>query len=162
MSQKVSTTFLNKNFDNCSDDSVDITFDPNDEVSYYYGNLNRDEVKDILNEASIGTFLIRDSTKDDGQNVLCVKEAAKCINNYKIIHKVTENQLKNEFYLYGKEDLVFKSIPSILEFYSTHYLNQSPLVKPVSASQCIFILLRSDFNIITCHLNNRRFVTKKF
>ena len=113
------------------DESVDVTFDPTDEVSYYYGSLNRDEVKDILNDASIGTFLIRDSTKDDGQNVLCVKEASKCINNYKIIHKITENQTKNEFYLYGKEDLVFKSIPNILEFYSTHYLNQSPLVKPV-------------------------------
>ena len=124
----------NQTFDN-SDDNVEISFDPNDEVSFYFGNLSRDEVKDILNEASIGTFLIRDSTKDDGQNVLCVKEAPKCINNYKIIHKVSEDVLKhqvaNEFYLYGKEDLVFASIPSILEFYSTHYLNQSPLVKPV-------------------------------
>jgi len=44
-------------------------FDPEDEVSYYYGNLNRDHVKEVLNEASIGTFLIRDSTKDFDQKV---------------------------------------------------------------------------------------------
>ena len=42
-------------------------------ISYYYGDLNRDEVKDVLNEASIGTFLIRDSTKDLYQKVFCVK-----------------------------------------------------------------------------------------
>jgi hypothetical protein len=35
--------------------------------------LNRDQVKDILNDASIGTFLIRDSTKDYDQKVMCVK-----------------------------------------------------------------------------------------
>ncbi len=44
-------------------------FDPEDEVSYYYGNLNRDHVKEILADASIGTFLIRDSTKDFDQKV---------------------------------------------------------------------------------------------
>jgi proto-oncogene C-crk len=134
------------------DTTVEITFDPNDEVSYYYGNLNRDEVKDVLLEASIGTFLIRDSTKDDGQNVLCVKEATKCINNYKIIHKITESSSpstlsKNEFFLYGKEDLVFTSIPSILEFYSTHYLNQSSLVKPAFYHKkvlTLFDFLESD------------------
>ena len=119
---------MSRNFQHFNE-NVEISFDPHDEVSYYYGNLNRDEVKDILSEASVGTFLIRDSTKDDGQNVLCVKEASKCINNYKIIHKIGEN--RNEFFLYGKEDLMFASIPNVLEFYSTHYLNQTPLVKPV-------------------------------
>ena len=57
--------------DNTEEDNY--VFDFNDEVSYYYGDLNRDEVKDVLNEASIGTFLIRDSTKDLDQKVLCVK-----------------------------------------------------------------------------------------
>ncbi len=41
--------------------------------SYYYGDLNREEVKDILTDADIGTFLIRDSTKDFDQKVMCVK-----------------------------------------------------------------------------------------
>ena len=44
-------------------------FDAEDEVSYYYGNLQRDHVKEILNDAAIGTFLIRDSTKDFDQKV---------------------------------------------------------------------------------------------
>lgn len=50
----------------------EITFDSNDEVSYYYANLSREEVREILQDASIGTFLIRNSTQDD-QKVLCVK-----------------------------------------------------------------------------------------
>jgi hypothetical protein len=54
---------------NDKQNSSSIDFDPYDEVSYYYGNLNRDDVKNILNDAPIGTFLIRDSTKDD-QKVL--------------------------------------------------------------------------------------------
>ena len=69
------------------------------------------------------------------------REAPKTINNYKIIHKqstaatpVTSDDENNSvvYYLYGKEECLFPSIPSILQFYSTHYLNQSPLVKPVS------------------------------
>lgn len=115
-------------------------FDPEDEVSYYYGNLNRDHVKEILADASIGTFLIRDSTKDFDQKVLCVKEAHETINSYKIMRsgKAEEAQATGDsdsespysYFIYGKEDCLFPSIPKILEFYSTHYLNQSPLVKP--------------------------------
>lgn len=59
-----------------TNDSVEdeiLEFDPNDEVSYYYGNLNRDQVKEILNDSQVGTFLIRDSTKDYDQKVMCVK-----------------------------------------------------------------------------------------
>ena len=51
-------------------------------ISYYYGDLNRDEVKDVLNEASIGTFLIRDSTKDLDQKVLCVKYVIIKFNSF--------------------------------------------------------------------------------
>lgn len=118
-------------------------FDPEDEVSYYYGNLNRDHVKEILSDALIGTFLIRDSTKDFDQKVLCVKEAPDTINSYKIIHTVKNNlenphsedddideSTEHAFYIYGKQDCLFSTIPKILEFYSTHYLNQSPLVRP--------------------------------
>lgn len=108
-------------------------FDANDEVSYYYGHLNRDEVKGLLNEAPVGTFLIRDSIQDADQKVLCVKEAPKTINSYKIIHTVKKTEalnLEHVFFILGKEDFIFKSIANILEFYSTHYLNQSPLVKP--------------------------------
>ncbi|RNA44929.1 adapter molecule Crk [Brachionus plicatilis] len=117
----------------CSNENG-FTFDPNDEVSYYYGDLSRDEVKTVLDEASIGTFLIRDSTKDIDQKVLCVKEGPKSINSYKIIHRCTDDHKiqkdSHVFYIYGKEDCLFSSIPSILEFYSNHYLNQSPLIKP--------------------------------
>jgi hypothetical protein len=41
--------------------------------SYYFGEIDRDEVKNTLNNAPVGTFLIRDSSKDSNQKVLCVK-----------------------------------------------------------------------------------------
>lgn len=48
-------------------------FDVNDEVSYYYGSVSREEAKQVLNDAPVGTFLIRDSMKDADQKVLSVK-----------------------------------------------------------------------------------------
>jgi len=120
-----------------TNDSVEdeiLEFDPNDEVSYYYGNLNRDQVKEILNDSQVGTFLIRDSTKDYDQKVMCVKEVADCVNSYKIVHRIInsaeDNSVSHTFHIHGREDCLFESIPKILEFYSGHYLNQSPLVKP--------------------------------
>lgn len=41
--------------------------------SFYYGNLSREQVKEVLIDSTIGTFLIRDSTKGHDQKVLCVK-----------------------------------------------------------------------------------------
>lgn len=35
--------------------------------------MGRDEVKSYLDDSTIGTFLIRDSTKEIDQKVLCVK-----------------------------------------------------------------------------------------
>lgn len=67
--------------------------------------------------------------------LLYYREAPNCINSYKIVHKVIKNLEDNSrethsFHVFGKEDCLFDSIPKILEFYSAHYLNQSPLVKP--------------------------------
>ena len=69
-----------------------------------------------------------------------IREEANNINNYKIIHTVrndedienSRNSMNHVFYIHGKEECLFASVPKILEFYSTHYLNQSPLVKPVT------------------------------
>jgi hypothetical protein len=72
------------------------------------------------------------------------REAPKVINNYKIIQKRSEESTDYVFYLFGKEDCLFSSISSILEFYSTHYLNQSPLVKPAFHHKKVVALY--DFN----------------
>ena len=77
----------------------------------------------------------------DSNQVLCVKEAHETINSYKIMiasnaeankSNDSDSEGSHSYYIYGKEDCLFISIPKILEFYSTHYLNQSPLIKPVS------------------------------
>jgi len=110
-----------------------LTFDSNDELGFFYSDLNREKAREILQDSSIGTFLIRDSIKDDGKIVLCVKESYNRITNYKITNKVNENQVKKEFFIHGKEDFIFKTIPTMLEFYKRHYLIQSNLIKPVSS-----------------------------
>ena len=52
-----------------TEDSSNNNFDPYDEITYYYGNVNRESVKDILSEAVVGTFLVRDSVQDPDQKV---------------------------------------------------------------------------------------------
>lgn len=52
------------------------------------------------------------------------------INNYKIIQTL-DNGGNLSYFILGKNDLSFKNVPDILRFYSSHYLNQSPLIKPV-------------------------------
>jgi len=103
-----------------------LPFDPYDDVSYDFDDLSREEVKEILNNTPIGTFLVRNSIKDFNQKVLCVNEAENLINSYKI---VCNNE--QSYFIRGKEDTQFNSIAQILQFYSSHYLNQSPLIKPV-------------------------------
>lgn len=66
------------------------------------------------------------------------REVADCVNSYKIVHRIInsaeDNSVSHTFHIHGREDCLFESIPKILEFYSGHYLNQSPLVKPVTVN----------------------------
>lgn len=50
---------------------------------------------------------------------------------HRFIENTNDQENSHVFFIYGKEDCLFSSIPNILEFYSNHYLNQSPLIKPV-------------------------------
>uniref|UniRef100_A0A8D8S323 Adapter molecule Crk n=1 Tax=Cacopsylla melanoneura TaxID=428564 RepID=A0A8D8S323_9HEMI len=103
------------------------TFDPHDTNSWYFGPLLRQEAQDILQrEREGGVFLVRDSTSIAGDFVLCVKEDNK-VSHY-IINKITnlDNQVE-----YKIGERTFTDLPSLLEFYKLHYLDTTPLIRPV-------------------------------
>ncbi len=50
-----------------------MSFDPYDWYSYYFGKISRVEASADLNEAEVGTFLIRDSSTSPGDYALEVK-----------------------------------------------------------------------------------------
>ncbi|KAL1456622.1 hypothetical protein WDU94_001337 [Cyamophila willieti] len=104
------------------------TFDPHDTNSWYFGPLTRQEATDILeNEREGGVFLVRDSISIAGEYVLCVKEDNR-VSHY-IIHKKISTDNQKEYKI---GDQTFPDLPSLLEFYKLHYLDTTPLIRPVS------------------------------
>ncbi|ERL85239.1 hypothetical protein D910_02660 [Dendroctonus ponderosae] len=75
-------------------------FDHEDESSWYFGAINRQEAQDLLMaEKEGGVFLVRDSTTSVGDFVLCVKPAKK---------KLEKVIAKYDFESNEKDDLSFK------------------------------------------------------
>lgn len=116
-------------------------FDPNDRDSWYFGALqSRDEANKILDkENENGVFLVRDSTTIKGDFVLCVKEENR--NSHYIINKI----------LVGGEarfrigDQEFTDLPALLSFYKTHYLDTTPLTRPVNMDVREKYIAKYDF-----------------
>uniref|UniRef100_A0A336KM49 CSON013326 protein n=1 Tax=Culicoides sonorensis TaxID=179676 RepID=A0A336KM49_CULSO len=102
------------------------SFDVNDRNSWYFGPMSRQEATDLLmNEREGGVFLIRDSTTIVGDFVLCVREDSK-VSHY-IINKIPQN---NQV-VYRIGDQCFPDLPDLLSFYKLHYLDTTPLRRPV-------------------------------
>ncbi|KAL1492340.1 hypothetical protein ABEB36_010601 [Hypothenemus hampei] len=100
-------------------------FDHEDESSWYFGAINRQEAQDLLMaEKEGGVFLIRDSATSMGDYVLCVKEDSK-VSHY-IINKTQHNDQTN----YRIGDQFFKSLSELICFYKLHYLDTTPLIRP--------------------------------
>ncbi|XP_013384956.1 adapter molecule Crk [Lingula anatina] len=101
-------------------------FDPDDRDSWYFGFLSRQEAADILeHEKDSGVFLVRDSSTIRGDFVLCVKEDNK-ISHY-IINKIQGVGGVARFRIGDQE---FPDLPSLLNFYKTHYLDTTSLIRP--------------------------------
>ena len=108
-------------------------FDPEDKYSWYFGPLNRDETNEILiPEKEPGFFLVRESQSIRGDFVLCVKEENK-ISHY-IINKITNPAGITRFRIGDQE---FSDIPSLLNFYKTHYLDTTSLIKPAKRAKYV-------------------------
>lgn len=100
-------------------------FDIEDEKSWYFGTITREESNSILQfERESGIFLVRDSRSIHGDFVLCVREENK-ISNY-IINKIQTNG-QIQFRIGERE---FTNLPAILEFYRQHYLETTTLIRP--------------------------------
>jgi proto-oncogene C-crk len=100
-------------------------FDADDKNSWYLGLISRDESNNLLNsERDSGVFFVRDSTTIKGDFVLCVKEDSK-ISHY-IINKIQSGGVTR----FRIGDQEFTSLPALLNFYKTHYLDTTSLIRP--------------------------------
>ncbi|KAL3841493.1 hypothetical protein ACJMK2_019631 [Sinanodonta woodiana] len=118
---------------------MEAEFDPHDKASWYFGPLNREETNNILMKArENGTFLVRDSQSIKGDFVLCVKEDSK-VSHY-IINKI--HTLGDYQYRIG--DQQFPDMPNLLQFYKSHYLDTTALVK-VAPKTTEKVIAKYDF-----------------
>jgi len=107
-------------------------FDPDDKHSWYFGPLAREDTNNLLQaEEDSGVFLVRDSSSIKGDFVLCVKEDNK-VSHY-IINKIQVDGVTR----FRIGDQEFPDIPSLLNFYRTHYLDTTALVRPAPREQYI-------------------------
>jgi len=107
-------------------------FNGNDETSWYFGQLSRSETNDLLHDQESGTFLVRDSATLKGDFVLCVREGTKTMHY--IINKIEED---GETPRYKIGSNFFESMPALLRHYTTHYLDTTQLLKPLSKPNTI-------------------------
>ena len=79
-------------------------------------------------ESDIGVFLVRNSSTIVGDLVLCVREDEK-VSHY-IINKILQSD-QTRFRI-GEQ--TFPDVPALLSFYQVHYLDTTPLMRPVSSA----------------------------
>jgi len=99
-------------------------FEPEDKNSWYFGAVTREDANERLMGGSSGTFLVRDSSSIKDDFVLCVKEDNK-VSHY-IINKIQVGNMI-QFRIGDQE---FPDLPSLLNFYKTHYLDTTSLIRP--------------------------------
>ncbi|XP_073958948.1 crk proto-oncogene, adaptor protein [Choristoneura fumiferana] len=104
------------------------SFDQNDMSSWYFAGLSRPEAtRLLLSETESGVFLVRDSRTIHGDYVLCVREDDR-VSHY-IINRVVSADGSTRFRI---GDQLFADMPALLSFYRLHYLDTTPLVRPLS------------------------------
>lgn len=106
-------------------------FDPDDKNSWYFGPLNREETNNMLLGEISGVFLVRDSNSIKGDFVLCVKEDNK-VSHY-IVNKIQVGGMI-QFRIGDQE---FPDLPALLNFYKTHYLDTTSLIRPAPRERYI-------------------------
>lgn len=85
-----------------------------------------DATEMLMQEREGGVFLVRDSRTHVGDYVLSVKEDIK-VSHY-IINKIQQHDQN----VYRIGDQSFLDLPELLAFYILHYLDTTPLRRPVA------------------------------
>lgn len=107
--------------------------------SWYFGPLTRNETMEIFkNVETDGVFLVRDCLSSTGSYVLCVQEGG-ALSRYLIRRVEEDGGIK---YHIGERDTAFNDVPSIIEYYSSHFLNKTPLMDPAPRLK---VVTTSDF-----------------
>ncbi|XP_053618702.1 adapter molecule Crk [Plodia interpunctella] len=110
-----------------ADPGIGSSFDHNDMSSWYFSDMSRAEAtKLLLNETESGVFLVRDSKTIQGDYVLCVRENDR-VSHY-IINPVVSPEGATRYRI-GNQ--LFSDMPALLSFYRSHYLDTTPLVRPL-------------------------------
>ncbi|KOB77468.1 putative CRK protein, partial [Operophtera brumata] len=90
---------------------------------WYFHDLSRAEAtRLLLNETESGVFLVRDSRTITGDYVLCVR-----VSHY-IINRVVSADGTIRFRI---GDQLFADMAALLSFYRLHYLDTTPLTRPL-------------------------------
>ncbi|CAF1177056.1 unnamed protein product [Adineta steineri] len=103
--------------------SSNADFNADDEDSWLFEELNREEAIHTLQNQLDGTFLVRPSSTIKGDLVLCVKEGSK-VSHY--IINVYHEDIK---LIYKIGDKTFSSMKDLLNFYKQRLLDTSPLTR---------------------------------
>lgn len=128
-------------------------FDVHDRNSWYFGAMSRaDATELLLAEREGGVFLVRDSNTIVGDYVLSVKEDIK-VSHY-IVNKISatsgggggnDHLHHQQQHVYRIGDQSFADLPELLAFYILHYLDTTPLRRPVQR-RCERVVGKFDFD----------------
>lgn len=101
------------------------SFDPEDEDSWFFGIMSRDDATRLLSEHNEkGAFLVRESITAKGDLVLSVKESDEKVSHY-IINRIPSEKGLQVCFRIGEQ--LFSDIPALLTYYKLNNLDDTPL-----------------------------------
>ncbi|KAL7079234.1 hypothetical protein ACQ4LE_001849 [Meloidogyne hapla] len=104
-----------------------VPFDPYNWESFFFGLLDRNDAEALLKATEVGTFLLRESTSEQGYS-LSVKETIDRVNHY-LIKREQQEDGKQRFVI--SNNVAFVDIPSLLSHYKLRKLDSTPLIHPL-------------------------------